>query len=351
MRRLVALKSADGSLTFKDFSTTDLVDWFKDNTDDEGNVQDEIILYNHGIITFGEEDTKEEYKDGIPFILSTYDLDRDSERIDQTGWDLKNFKANPVVLWSHIWSEPSIGKMTSIRIKDGNLKGKIEFVPREIDQFGWSIGEKVKLGYLNSGSVGFKPIKIELVEDDKDPTKLIHRKQELYEFSIVNLPSNTNARSELGLTEEGASGEIVEKPYPNEHACRLNSPDKYDRIRRVNCDQKHDGKCIDVIYGINKGEPVEIQALRYPKDIWTESAARAHCKSREGTFEAAGKESPDDERIDDLMERVEKLEKRNKDYIASVLRDLGGDTSLPRDRDTSDLFTKREREAIDILFK
>lgn len=52
---------------------------------------------------------------------------------------------------------------------------------------------------------------------------------------------------------------------------------------------KHDGKCIDVIYGIREGKS-EQQSLRYPKDNWTESAARAHCEDRGGTFEAAVKE-------------------------------------------------------------
>lgn len=76
-------------------------------------------------------------------------------------------------------------------------------------------------------------------------------------------------------------------PYPNEHACRLQSPDKYDRFARKPCDQKSDGKCIDVIYGIKAGKS-EIQALRYKKDVWSASDARSHCSSRGGSFEAAG---------------------------------------------------------------
>lgn len=75
-------------------------------------------------------------------------------------------------------------------------------------------------------------------------------------------------------------------PYPNEHACRLKDPGQYDRFNRENCGQKHDGKCIDVIYGIKEGKS-EIQALRYPKDSWTAAAAKSHCDSRDGTFEAA----------------------------------------------------------------
>jgi len=128
-------------------------------------------------------------------------------------------------------------------------------------------------------------------------------------------------------------------PLPDEHSCRLQDPKKYTRFARKKCDQKHKGKCIDVIYGIkdvkaaeqagynfsalpwlnqrlyNAGEfafaggrvfqaikPTrgnqppnvnywklvsEIQALRFATKIWSASDARAVCKDRKGTFEPA----------------------------------------------------------------
>lgn len=78
-------------------------------------------------------------------------------------------------------------------------------------------------------------------------------------------------------------------PYPNEHSCHLKDSDQYDRIRRVNCDRKHEGKCIDVLYGVKEGKSEE-QAYRYDKEIWTEAAARNHCEDAGGTFEAAAEE-------------------------------------------------------------
>jgi ATP-dependent protease ClpP protease subunit len=74
----------------------------------------------------------------------------------------------------------------------------------------------------------------------------------------------------------------------------LEEPGQYDRFTRVNCQQKHEDKCIDVIFGWKKkdGKEVsEIQALRYDKKVWTESSARSHCKSRGGSFEPASEES------------------------------------------------------------
>jgi hypothetical protein len=75
----------------------------------------------------------------------------------------------------------------------------------------------------------------------------------------------------------------------------LEDPDKYPKKRYEKCGQKHNGKCIDVIYGIVSPKKSEIQALRYPKEIWTASDARSHCSSKGGSFEAAtGKVKQDD---------------------------------------------------------
>ena len=69
----------------------------------------------------------------------------------------------------------------------------MEFDDKETDEFAWMIGQKVKKGIINAGSIGFKPTTVEFVEEPKDSTRLIHRKWELMEFSICNVPANTNA--------------------------------------------------------------------------------------------------------------------------------------------------------------
>lgn len=78
-------------------------------------------------------------------------------------------------------------------------------------------------------------------------------------------------------------------PFPNEHACRLHKPGRYDRFRRANGEREHDGKKYDVIFGKVKGtNDWEDQAYRYPKKTWTATQARSHCKSHKGIlFEPA----------------------------------------------------------------
>lgn len=60
-------------------------------------------------------------------------------------------------------------------------------------------------------------------------------------------------------------------PYENEHAFRVNDPNKYKYFRREN-DAFGDG--ISVIWGITEDKEVEIQAIRFDKEKWTIDEAR-----------------------------------------------------------------------------
>lgn len=118
-------------------------------------------------------------------------------------------------------------------------------------------------------------------------------------------------------------------PYPHEHSCRVNDPDKYERFARKNCEMKVDGKCIDVIYGITADGKSEIQAYRYPKDVWTAAAARAHCREHGGSFEAAGDAEDAAEGCIGCGERKAKsrwfaLEVKNQVAEISIFDEIGG---------------------------
>jgi HK97 family phage prohead protease len=130
--------------------------------------------------------------DGIPWILSTFDLDRFFERIDPAGWDYKRYMDNPVIEWAHLYDIPAIGKAEGLFTDDKGLHGSVVFNKKDYDPFGWAIGERVKAGIIRAGSVGFRVIEIEIPDKEtaKDGTTLIFRKQELLEFSICNVPAN-----------------------------------------------------------------------------------------------------------------------------------------------------------------
>jgi len=191
----------EGQYEKVDLTLTDCIRWFKDNSDKDGNVLTEAVV-------FQDCEVKAD-KEGMAWTLSDETLDRDFERFDSSGWNLKTFKKNPVVLWGHDQNRPAIGKVLNPKVSDGRLVGRIKFSSAEVDPFAGMIEAKIKEGIISAGSVGFKPLNIELVEDEKDPCNLIYRKQELREFSICNVPANPNAlfnpekseAEELGIPE------------------------------------------------------------------------------------------------------------------------------------------------------
>jgi HK97 family phage prohead protease len=138
---------------------------------------------------------------GIAWVFSTFDLDRMGERIDPAGWDFSCYLKNPVIQWAHRFDIPAIGRAENIVADDQGLRGSIIFNSKEFDAFGWGIGERVRAGVIRAGSVGFRPIEIEIPSDQKseDGTSLIFRKQELLEFSVCNVPANPYALAHLAL--------------------------------------------------------------------------------------------------------------------------------------------------------
>jgi HK97 family phage prohead protease len=156
-----------------------------------------------------------EAAEGLPWTLSTFDLDRFSERIDPAGWDYKRYMDNPVVEWAHRYDIPAIGKIDGLAADDNGLHGLVVFNGKDYDPFGWAIGERVKAGVIRAGSVGFRVIEIEIPDKEtgKDGTALIFRKQELLEFSICNVPANPFA-----LTKTIAEG----KPETTQDLCFSN---------------------------------------------------------------------------------------------------------------------------------
>lgn len=133
-------------------------------------------------------------------IASDGAVDRDGEIIDPSGWDLKNFKANPVLLWAHQSTGLPIGTAENIGIKTMDGEKKLVFSPvfHDITPEAIAIGKMYESGILTSFSVGFRPL-------ESDGTK--YTKQELLEISGVPVPANQNARviaKAAGISEKMA---------------------------------------------------------------------------------------------------------------------------------------------------
>ena len=103
---------------------------------------------------------------------------------------------------------------------------------------------------------------------------------------------------------------FIVQPYPNEHACRVQEPGRYERFARK--ELEHEGKKYYAIIGFLKDGGSEIQSFRYPKIFWSEKQAAEHCKEHDGkTFEAARTE------VEQIANEftAEHVEIEGKDYI------------------------------------
>lgn len=123
-------------------------------------------------------------------VISSENPDRDKDVIEMAGWDLKNFKTNPVVQWAHSHAQPAIA--TSKRtVKDGEfLIGTPKFPEEGVYPFADMIFNLYAADILRAASVGMLPKKYAWNEDRRGYDFMKH---ELLEFSLCNVPANPEA--------------------------------------------------------------------------------------------------------------------------------------------------------------
>jgi HK97 family phage prohead protease len=187
------------------------------------------------------------------------------------------------MVWAHQWTEP-VGDGT-IRVLSDRAVFEGQFWTDTID--GEQAYKKVKrAGDLQEYSYGFQIRDAGPGTHDGQPVRVL-KSLEVFEVSPVLVGAGIGTGTDRIKAAE-LEIDLEEKPFANEHACRLADPGRFDRFRRVNNDRQHDGKQIDVIYGHPRsGGGWEQQALRLPTSSWDADAARSYCASHEGTFEAA----------------------------------------------------------------
>jgi len=140
----------------------------------------------------------------LTFVGSTESRDRMGDEIKVSGWDVKNYKKNPVFLWAHNYDEMPIGRAKKVRRdKEKNaLVFDIEFAPAEANPKAEQVYQLYKQGFMSATSVGFQSMKSEWIEeeedeksnkdDDRQPGRRF-KKQELLELSAVPVPANPEA--------------------------------------------------------------------------------------------------------------------------------------------------------------
>jgi hypothetical protein len=156
--------------------------------------------------------------------------------------------------------------------------------------------------------------KVVELKDETDPK--IHQVPESF-LCAVEEENDPPAPEEVFTDGEKIELDEVEKPYANEHACRLADPAQFDSFARKNCNAKHDGKCIDFIFGIKAGKST-LQAMRYPKASWTAAAAKTHCGGHSGSFESAKEQDTDEITIASIYDKVTEIDTKILAFMAEM---------------------------------
>lgn len=122
------------------------------------------------------------------FVASTPNVDRAGDTI-QPNWNLDGFRRTGMpILLGHDYSGFPVGRGVSIGVEGRNLVVEIEFAKAEDYPTAGICERLVQSGFMNSVSVGFRPVKWEYLERGMNITEA-----ELLEVSIVAVPMNAEA--------------------------------------------------------------------------------------------------------------------------------------------------------------
>jgi HK97 family phage prohead protease/HK97 family phage major capsid protein len=128
------------------------------------------------------------------YVLSTESVDRMGEVISIQGWDLRNFKNNPIALLNHS-SNAIIGSWKNVRIDGKRLLGELVLADEGTSERIDEIRRLRQQGHIKAVSVGFRPTEKVPLDKDADPYfgPFKYLKQELVECSLVAVPANPDA--------------------------------------------------------------------------------------------------------------------------------------------------------------
>lgn len=149
----------------------------------------------------------------VDFIISTEKVDRHGTSWKLDGWQLDEYRANPVVSYNHFAGSPDpdmIIGTSEIRIEEGKLVATLSL---EADNpIADKVLRKLENGTLRSASIGAIIHEGHWGErkNEEDPEVLYFTRQSLLEWSVVSVPSNTEA------VKRSAAEEELLKEFPKE---------------------------------------------------------------------------------------------------------------------------------------
>lgn len=203
--------------------------------------------------------------DGLDFVLSDESLGRDGMVIRTKGWDTRDFRNNPIALFSHDPRFP-IGRWDNLRTEGDRLIGTLKLAARGTSQRIDELISLVEQGILRAVSVGFRV-------HDRDGATVT--RAELTEASLVSVPALPSALAmarsldvsdetlRLAFGEQAARGQVERT---GEHAA-IHSPRKTPKMEkrtlseRIEDAQDELTRSRDTLTELNSQEPLDLDAI------------------------------------------------------------------------------------------
>lgn len=320
----------------------------------EGEAPDDVTLYKG----FSADAVKVTGEGVVEFTISTGAVDREGDTIDPKGWELDNYRKNPVVLWAHMHSMLPVGRAPEVKVDGKRLKAAIEYTPDGEVPFNDTVRRLTLAGYLKATSVGFNPFEWEPSQDEdrKGPfgPGFDFKRHELLEFSQVPVPANPEALIEaksngFDLAPIVAWAEKTLDEWTGEDYARL-------RFSRQHLERAYwamgDTKALILDFGVNGHGPEAIEA----KGVEVEDALPE--TDQKLTAEQGDVISKLAARVDELTEKLAALEGEPNDppNDPPADPDKGADESvldrIERDFEALHASTRSEPEdPIDVLLR
>lgn len=202
-------------------------------------------------------------------------IDRDFEQIaSDAKWELGNFQKNPVLMLSHDYSKPPVGKVIWTKVTPDGLRFKAQFAKTPAGEELWTL---YRDGIMHSFSVGFLPLNFTEPDDVKSgEPRRIYNHLELLEISCVSVPSCPAAILEMYGAGEIKTKDIsdvlaiIAKETPHEQK-EETAVEKEEQEPGADSDEQQEGQKevkeqLDSQEGIKNASEIDIETEE--KEIW-----------------------------------------------------------------------------------
>jgi HK97 family phage major capsid protein/HK97 family phage prohead protease len=146
-------------------------------------------------VTVAEAAGADDRREVREYVISDGSLDRYGTVINPSGWDLTEFRKNPIAFFNHDKNFP-IGTWENMRVESGRLLGQLRFAAEGTSSRIDEIIQLVRQGIIKAVSIGMRPkTKEPLLRSDGKPVPggIHYTSQELLEASLVGVGGNANA--------------------------------------------------------------------------------------------------------------------------------------------------------------